>query len=155
MLSESTLRGYLGKHIRDICPIGYAADTDNHCAHFVSHVLGYQYGATCRTMKNGQGTPASIRVQELFPRCVSVGTWDQLPVPLFWGLVFITRASNVNLNTKTMQNVPRKHVGIFYGGARTIYHYSNSRRQVVCQSPEEFSRHYSAPDNAMFWGAAP
>ena len=155
MLLETTLQDYLGQHIRDICPIGYANDSDNHCAHFVSHVLGYQFGATCRTMKRGQGTPGSIRVHEVFARCVDVGRWDALPVPLFWGLVFITNASNVTLGTQTMSNVPRKHIGIFYGGARTIYHYSNSRHQVVSQTPQQFSNHYPAPDNAMFWGGAP
>ena len=85
MLLETTLQDYLGQHIRDICPIGYANDSDNHCAHFVSHVLGYQFGATCRTMKRGQGTPGSIRVHEVFARCVGVGRWGELPVPLFWG----------------------------------------------------------------------
>lgn len=155
MLTETTLQGFLGKHISNLCPIGYADDSDNHCAHFISHVLGYQYGATCRTMKHGTGTPGSIRVHEVFARCLSVGRWADLPVPLFWGLVFITNATNVNLTAKTMHNVPRKHIGIFYGGPRTIYHYSNSRRQVVSQTPEEFSRHYSAPDNKMFWGSAP
>lgn len=155
MLAEATLQSCLGKHISVICPIGFADNGDNHCAHFVSHVLGYQFGATCRTMKRGNGTPASIRVQDLFSRCISAGRWAELPVPLFWGLVFITNASNVNLRAKLMSNVPRKHVGIFYGGMRTVYHYSNSRRQVICQTPEEFSKHYSAPDNAMFWGVAP
>jgi hypothetical protein len=155
MLTEAILQGYLGKHIADICTIGYTSDSDNHCAHFVSHVLGFQFGATCRTMRRGTGTPGSIRVHEVFARCLSVGPWDQLPVPLFWGLVFITNARNVTLAKKTMQNVPRKHIGIFYGGMRTIYHYSNSRRQVVSQTPEQFSHHYPAPDNAMFWGSAP
>jgi hypothetical protein len=153
--TEQELGAHLGQHIRDICPIGYVNDADNHCAHFVSHVLGYQFGATCRTMKHGAGTPASIRVQDLFPRCVSVGRWDSLPTPLFGGLVFITNATSVNLAQKVMTNVPRKHVGIFIGGLRNIYHYSNSRRRVVRQTPGEFSRHYPAPDNAMFWGAAP
>jgi len=155
MITEATLQGYLGKHISQICPIGYAADSDNHCAHFVSHVLGYQFGATCRTMKHGTGTPGSIRVHEVFQKCLSVGNWDDLPTPLFWGLVFITNASGVNLKTKVMANVPRKHIGIFHGGMRTIYHYSNSRRQVVSQTPAEFSGHYPAPHNAMFWGSAP
>lgn len=154
MLDESVLTGWLGHHISDICPIGYANNSDNHCAHFVSHVLGYQFGATCRLMKSGTGTSASIRVQDLFAHCLQTGDWGP-PTPLFWGLVFITNASNVNTDTKHMNNVPRKHVGIFYGGSRTIYHYSNSRRQVVAQTPEEFSNHYPAPDNAMFWGSAP
>lgn len=154
-LSEATLLGLLGRHIRDICPLGYANDADNHCAHFVSHVLGYQFGATCRTMVHGTGTPGSIRVQEVFARCLSVGNWSDVPVPLFWGLVFITNPRNVNTSAKSMVNVPRKHVGIFIGGARTVYHYSNSRGQVVFQTPVDFSHHYPAPDNAMYWGAAP
>ena len=153
-ITEPSPRALLGKHIRDVCPLGYAADTDNHCAHFVSHALGFQFSATCRTMVNGPGTPASIRVQDVFAHCLQVGNWADLPTPLFWGLVFIANARNVNLQNKQMVNIPRKHVGIFFGGLRTIYHYSNSGRQVVSQSPAEFSRHYPAPDNAMFWGSA-
>ena len=156
-LTETDLKGLLGKHIRDICPFGFAGDAENHCAHFVSHVLGYQFGANCKMMspRGGSGTPASIRVQEVFARCLQVGNWDGLPTPLFWGLVFITNAHNVNVQTKSMVNVPRKHVGIFYGGSRTIYHYSNSHHKVVSQTPAEFSTHYRAPDNSMYWGSAP
>ena len=155
MPTEATLRALLGQHIRQICPIGYANDSDNHCAHFVSHVLSYQFSTTCRTMVHGTGNPATIRVQDVFSHCLQVGKWAELPVPLFWGLVFITNASNVNIRNKAMVNVPRKHVGIFIGGARTIFHYSNSRRQVVEQTPAQFSNHYASPDNAMFWGSAP
>jgi len=154
-LTETDLRSLLGKHIRDVCPNGYDSDSDNHCAHFVSHVLGYQFGATCRMMQGGTGTPACIRVQEVMPRCLQIGNWDDLPTPLFWGLVFITKASNVNVQKKTIVNVPRKHIGIFIGGGPTIYHYSNKRRQVVSETPEQFSKHYDPPYNAMFWGSAP
>lgn len=153
-LTEASLTPLLGNHIGAICPVGYADDADNHCAHFVSHVLGYQFGVTCLTMSNGTGTAASIRVQELFAHCLQAGAWDARPVPLVWGLVFITNAGNVDLRHKRMTNVPRKHVGIYFNYGR-IYHYSNSHRQVVSQTPEEFSRHYAAPDNAMFWAAAP
>ena len=154
-ITEASLRALLGQHIRQICPLNYAADADNHCAHFVSHVLGYRFSTTCRTMVNAVGTPATIRVQDVFAHCLQVGPWDDLPSPLFWGLVFITNAHNVNVRAKQMVNIPRKHVGIFLGGGRTIYHYSNSRRQVVSETPEQFSHHYPAPDNAMFWGSAP
>ena len=106
-------------------------------------------------MVKGPGTPASIRVQDVFRHCVQVGAWGDLPVPLFWGLVFITNPSNVNVGAKAMHNVPRKHVGIFYGGLRTIYHYSNRLHQVVSETPDEFSHHYPAPDNSMYWGSAP
>ncbi len=155
MPTHASLNAYLGQHIRDICPLGYANDSDNHCAHFVSHVLGLSFGATCRTMTGGDGVAASIRVHEIFARCLSAGEWSEVPVPLLWGLVFITNASNVKIRTRTMTNVPRKHVGIFLGGAREIWHYSNSQRKVVVQQPTEFSFHYAAPDNAMFWGSMP
>jgi len=154
-LTDAYLKSFLGKHIRDICALGFAADAENHCAHFVSHVLGFQFKTTCRTMVNGSGTPGSIRVQDVFAHCLQVGNWDDCPVPLFWGLVFITNANNVNIGSKQMVNVPRKHVGIFYGGLRSIYHYSNSQRKVVTQTPDEFSTHYASPDNAMFWGSVP
>ncbi len=153
-ITEGTLVAHLGEHISRICAVGYAADSDNHCAHFVSHMLGYRFGATCATMAHGSGTPASIRVQDLFSHCLQAAAWDARPVPLLWGLVFITNASNVHLAQQRMDNVPRKHVGIYFNYGR-IYHYSNSRRQVVSQTPAEFSRHYPAPDNAMFWGSAP
>ena len=68
-------------------------------------------------------------------------------------LVFITKASNVHLDKKTMDNVPRKHVGIYC--ASNIYHYSNSHHKVVQQTPQEFSHHYHAPYNAMFYGELP
>lgn len=155
MPTEQELNAYLDKHISKICPNGYAANSDNHCAHFVSHVLGYQFGATCRTMSRGTGASANIRVHEVFARCHQVGPWDDLPSPLFWGLVFITNASNVTVATRTMRNVPRKHIGIFVGGQRRIWHYSNSKQKVVSQTPAEFSNHYPSPDNAMFWGSAP
>ena len=41
-LTEASLDALLGKHIREICALGYAADSYNHCAHFVSHVLDFQ-----------------------------------------------------------------------------------------------------------------
>jgi hypothetical protein len=154
-ITEADLSALLGKHIREICARGYAADTDNHCAHFVSHVMGYSFQTTCGTMMHGEGATGCIRVQQIFPRCPRVGAWATLPADLTTGLVFITNAGNVNLANKTMENVPRKHIGIFYGPERRIFHYSNSRHRVVSQSPAEFSGHYAAPDNAMFWGEAP
>ena len=153
MVTTVDMDALLGREITRICPVGYTNRNDNHCAHFVSHVLGYQFGFTCRGMVDGPGTPATIRVHELFSRCPSVGAWDARPPTLNRCLVFITKASNVNTATKTMTNVPKKHVGIFVDG--NIWHYSNTRDQVVKQTPSEFSRHYAAPHNAMFFGAMP
>jgi hypothetical protein len=153
MVTTADLDALLGHEITRICSIGYTNPSDNHCAHFVSHVLGYQFGFTCRGMVEGTGMPATIRVHELFSRCPTVGAWASKPAALNACLVFITNASNVNVGTKTMTNVPRKHVGIFVDGS--IWHYSNTRDQVVKQTPSEFARHYAPPHNAMFFGALP
>jgi hypothetical protein len=52
-----------------------------------------------------------------------------------------------------MANMPRKHVGLYVAG--WIWHYSNSQRQVLRQTPEQFSHHYPSPDNALFYGSLP
>lgn len=155
VMTAAVLDPYLGKHINEVCENGFTDNGDNHCAHFVSHVLGLEFGLTCRTMgtPGAKGAEANIRVQQLFPRCPRVGEWADRPEDLSPCLVFITKASNVNLATKVMANVPRKHVGIFVGG--TIWHYSNGKRKVVKQTPDQFALHYPAPHNAMFYGSFP
>jgi hypothetical protein len=153
MVTQTQLTGYLGKSIADICPNGFKGAHDNHCAHFVAHVLGYHWGVTCQMMGSGKAPGATLRVQELFPKCPKVGVWSLRPASVKTCLVFITRAANVNLSAKTMVNVPRKHVGIFADGF--VWHYSNSQQKVVKQTPAQFKLHYPAPDNAMFFGSLP
>jgi hypothetical protein len=153
MITSQQLAGYLGKPIGDICQNGYTNVHDNHCAHFVSHVLGCRFGVTCQIMGTGKTLGATLRVQELFPKCRSVGAWSLRPASLRTCLVFITHASNVNLASRTMANVPKKHVGIFADGC--VWHYSNAQQKVVKESPAQFAQHYPAPDNAMFFGTLP
>ena len=153
MITQHQLNGFLGKPIADICQNGYTSAHDNHCAHFVSHVLGYRFGVTCQLMGNGKGPGATLRVHELFPHCHSVGAWSLRPASVKACLVFITRASNVNLANRSIANVPRKHVGIYLDGY--IWHYSNAQQKVVRQMPAQFAQHYPAPDNAMFFGTLP
>src|SRR2546428_5344695 len=116
MISATTLQRYLTKNISEVCLNGYANPNDNHCAHFVSHALGFRFGYTCGNMTRGLGPTACIRVQEVFHRCPAVDAWASKPILLTQCLVFITKASNVNVSTRTMVNVPRKHVGIFLDG---------------------------------------
>ncbi|MBI3679151.1 MAG: hypothetical protein HY235_01915 [Acidobacteria bacterium] len=153
MVTRDILDGYLGESISEICPNGYTQASDNHCAHFVSHALRFRFGVTCRDMKKGAGFAACIRVQDVFHSCPAVGTWASKPASVDICLVFITHAANVDVSTRTMQNVPRKHVGIFFDGL--VWHYSNSRSKVVNQTPTEFSGHYPAPSNSMFYGHIP
>ena len=64
-VTQQQLNGFLGNPIGQVCPNGYANDADNHCAHFVSHALRYQFGVTCLTMSRGRQPGANIRVQEI------------------------------------------------------------------------------------------
>jgi len=153
MITPPQLDAYLGKSIDSICQNGYTAHGDNQSAHFVSHVLGYRFGVTCQMMGSSGGPAATIRVQELFLRCKSVGVWSLRPASLSACLVFMTRASHVNLAARITSNVPRRQVGIYMNGF--IWHYSSSRQQVIKETPSQFKLHYPSPDNAMFYGSLP
>ena len=158
-LSNTMLDGYLGKNISEICPHGYTAADLNHCAHFVCHVMNVATGTTtCRGM--GTKKPAGkigvcIRVHELFAGCPELGLYDSAgETHLAKGVfVFVTAQTAVNLKTKTMTNVPKKHVGIDIGG--TIWHYSNTKDEVVTATPEEFRRHYRGQVNGLYFGTFP
>ena len=65
-----------------------------------------------------------------------VGVWSLRPSPLTSCLVFMTRASNVNLAAKAMAAAPRQRVGLFVDGF--VWHYSNSQRKVIRHSPAQF-----------------
>jgi hypothetical protein len=146
-LSLSLLNEYIGKSIVDICSYGYTDASENHCAHFVSHVLQLEFGYRCKGRKEGR----NIRVKEIFEQCPVVGSWDNRPAAAC--LVFVTKASNVNLKQKIMTNVPKKHMGIHCNG--TIWHYSNTRDKVITQTPAEFINHYKGQTNALFYGSFP
>jgi hypothetical protein len=147
------LKGFEGKTIKDICDSAYHNNADNHCAHFVSHVLDLTFGFTCKNM-TGKGTRGvNIRVHEIFPRCPKVGKWADRPVTLSPCLAFVTLASNVTVSKKHMDNVPKKHIGIYHSG--NIWHYSNLKDKVVMQTPEQFSKHYAGSDVTVFFGELP
>ena len=150
-ISAETLIAHEGKGIAAFCDGGYTDASFNHCAHFVSHVMGFTFCFTCQGM-TGKGTsPACIRVHDLFARCPLVGAWEDFPGGAC--LAFITGTGNVHLNQKRMDNVPRKHVGIHVEGK--IWHYSNTRDVVVSQKPEVFARHYGSKGYSVFYGTFP
>lgn len=150
MLTLTQLTQRLGQSIAAICPNGFTSEHENHCAHFVSHMFGYSFGANCRMMAGGSAPGANIRVQEVFARCPRVGKWADRPVAVTQCLVFNTQASNVKLASKVIANVPKKHIGIYCNGV--VWHYSNARRQVVSVTLEDFSRHYPGSGFALFYG---
>jgi len=144
----------LGQTISDFCRNGFTASNENHCAHFVCHVLEVDTGYDCRTHTGRNHPGACIRVQELFAECPQVGWFEDAPsVPC---IAFVTAKSNVDLEAHTMRNVPQKHVGIYDG--THIYHYSNTRDIVVRQKPEEFLERFQAiysGDQGLFYGTMP
>lgn len=108
IIQKHQLDDYVGKSIAQICQNGYTDTGDNHCAHFVSHVLGYDFAFTCREMVKGAKSPgASLRVHDLFERCAKVGQWADLPKSVNACLIFVTDDKNVDLRNQRMRNVPR------------------------------------------------
>ncbi|OWJ68577.1 hypothetical protein [Inquilinus limosus] len=136
-MANVSIDGYVSKTISDICR-NLNDDSLNHCAHFVSHVLGIQFGYTCSAQSGKSLSPsANIRVQELFARCPTVAEWDDTAAKSKTLLVFVTKKGNlVDLKTKTFGNIPKKHVGVLWRD--NIYHYSNSAGQVMKQAPADF-----------------
>ncbi len=155
-LSASLLNGYVGLNIGKICPVGYDDAALNHCAHFVSHVLQLNLGVLCSSMKKAKSAAAakkgaSIRVQEVFEGSAEVGAFDAKTTGTC--LIYVCKATIVDLDAQTMTNVPKKHIGIHLDG--TVWHYSNSKHRVVTQTPDEFIKHYSTQTNALFYSKIP
>jgi hypothetical protein len=153
--TATILDGFVDKHISKICGCSFTNDAENHCAHFVCHVTELTFGLTCFAMsgKGDQSKSANIRVQEVFPRCRSVGTWASKPSHLLTGFIFVTQAGNVNIEKKTIENVPKKHIGIFV--EQDVWQYKNKLRHVIKQTPEDFKKHYSGTGFEIFYGEFP
>jgi len=146
---------YLNSNISAICENSYHKNSLNHCAHFVSHIMGFRFGYLCKnqTGKGSKSSAANIKVQQVFKKCQKVGKWGDKPATLKFCLAFVTSAGEVNLKTGVMNNVPRKHIGVFHN--THIYHYSNSKNKVVKQTPAAFANHYSGSDITVFYGTVP
>jgi hypothetical protein len=146
---------FLDKNIDRICGNNFVDPAANHCAHFVSHAMGFTFSFNCRQHTGGIDTPANIRVQEIFARCPSVGRWEDANVANAQ-LIFVIRKDAVNLATKTMQNIPEKHIGVYQNGY--VYHYFNDEDKVVKQTVPDFFARYQAKyagDQGLFFGEFP
>jgi hypothetical protein len=153
-LTENQVSAYVGKNIGDICENKFNDTNQNHCAHFVSHVLGIKLAVLCGDLNfSTRHTGATIRCNELYNNLPSRGLWTSkptIPGPL---LIFITSASAVKENI--MQAVPQKHVGIYFSGP--VYNYSNAHAKVAKDLTvqaffDRINAVYSADDIALFYG---
>ncbi|MGE3181761.1 MAG: hypothetical protein AB7N71_09030 [Phycisphaerae bacterium] len=155
LVTEHLLSSYLGRDIAEICSNSFANRRENHCAHFVSHVLDLQFGKTCRELvsRNNRFAPgANVRVQEIFARCPAVEALDHCPTRGS-ALIFVSEERNFQGAPMVLRNVPKKHIGILLNG--NVWHYSNTRDKVVQQSVAEFFYHYPQQRNALWLGTLP
>jgi hypothetical protein len=149
------LSASLGKSISQICDGKFHDLSQNHCAHFVSHLLDLGFSFNCREFMGGNGHPANVRVHEVFAQCPKVGRWadaDRSQTQI----VFVTKEANVNIATKTMINIPQKHVGIWHDGK--IWHYANTADKVVAWTDDEFLTRFQGiydGHQALFFGTIP
>lgn len=150
MLSQPPAMGaFLDKHISSLCTFKIAAkNNENHCAHFVSHVMGYDFLTTCKNQSFEElASPskgACLRVNEIFNRANVKGDWESRSICLRSCLIYATISSNVTQSNQrlSMGGSSRKHVGIFTGGQ--VWHYSNTKDKVVADSVTIFMAKFRA-----------
>lgn len=161
-VTDAALTDLEGKTIGEICPNGFTGTGTgkNHCAHFVSHVLGFETGATCRLMvPNAAAAGATLRVNELYLTCANRGFWKHRPPALVTCLAFLVLQhkgarnqwhSVVHRDGRSFPPVRFKHVGIHVDG--WVWHYNNSAKQVVAQTIGDFSKRYASrgPADVLF-----
>jgi hypothetical protein len=151
-ISRELLTTYEGLHISAICTtVRFVADSQNHCAHFVNHVLGLDARLNCSQLTGKPGPAANVRVHETFALCLSVGKIQDHPVEPC--LVFVIQRSAVNLATRQMVNLPKKHVGILCEG--DVWHYDNTHDRVIRQPVAAFALHFPGDGFGVFFGTFP
>ncbi len=151
MLDAGILNGYLKRNIAEICPIGFISPADNHCAHFVAHVLQLDFGFTCGRACNRKGG-ANVRVHEIFAHCPT--THEILDRQTDEeGLIFVSASSSFKGSPTRLENIPKKHLGLLLG--KKVWHYSNSKKQVVRENVKTFANHYPNQENAIWFGSLP
>ncbi|MEJ2407557.1 MAG: hypothetical protein P8171_25500, partial [Candidatus Thiodiazotropha sp.] len=116
-----SIKSNLNKPIKHLCPFSLGLDNhQNHCAHFVSHVMGYEWGNTCKNHtwadKQKPGKGAVIRVNDVFNKCQETGLLSARPAALVECLVFVTVSTNIGKTGSkfVMGAQPKKHIGILY-----------------------------------------
>lgn len=149
----------LGKKISDLCPFSIAKKTsENHCAHYVSHMMGYELsGPTCKNAtwadKQMSAKGATIRVNDLFGACKTTDLLANKAASLTECLIFVTISSNVTTvgSQLKMSTHPKKHVGILYQGK--VWNYSNSQNKVVADEltafQSKFTHAYKTPGSTV------
>ncbi len=153
-ITEAELKATLGKNISTMCTTGFTAADVNHCAHYVSHMLGIHFGYQCNGTRNRQGAGVSVRCDEIYNRVASRGALAGVQPQDGW-LIFAT--SPGNMTGTQMGQSPRKHVGIYFSGK--VYNYKNDEDKVVDDTLAHFHNRlktaYSDQRLALYYAAIP
>jgi hypothetical protein len=145
-ITKALLDAQVGKKVEDFCGMfGTTGDVHNHCAHFVSHVLGFRLGGLCNSMKwetrKDFESGRTIRVDDLFNNCPERGYWREKPLDLNCCLIFCTVKGNIKGGSPLVIGDQRhKHVGIFLKGI--AYNYGNTKDKVRADPPSRFDNLY-------------
>ena len=145
----ANIETYLSKPISQICPFSIGLNNNqNHCAHFVSHIMGYELpGPTCKNFSwadsQKKDKSATLRVDDLFKASAETGLLVDKPVTLTECLIFVTLATNVKkMGAKwIMGNHPRKHIGILSKGK--VWNYGNTHNKVTADTLELFKTKFT------------
>jgi len=148
-LIPTDIKRSMDMHISKICPFSIAKNnSENHCAHYVSHMMGYELqGPTCKNAtwadKQKKARGATIRVNDLFNTSLATGFLSSKPAALTECLIFVTLASNIKTigNKLVMHTHPKKHVGILSQGM--VWNYSNSHNKVVSDMVSTFQHKFT------------
>jgi hypothetical protein len=146
------LEPYLGKSVVDFCgKYGSVGDSENHCAHFVSHVLQLRIpgAALCSNVGGSSYTYAErragfcVRVNQVFNSCSNRARWDDNNLPTDVCFIVATLEENIQSeNPLTIGAMSRKHIGFYSGGH--VYNYGNTQDKVRKTPLADFKRHYGA-----------
>ncbi len=152
--SQLNLEPYIGKSVVDFCgKYGSVGDSENHCAHFVSHVLQLRIpGAALCSNVGGEESSWSyverrngycVRVNQVFNSCKNRARWNDNSIPRVPFFVVATVPANIESEDPlTIGTMSRKHIGIYVGGM--IYNYGNASDAVRKVSVATFKHHYGA-----------
>lgn len=143
------LSASLNKNIDEICTFSISKNANqNHCAHYVSHMLGYELGGpTCKNFtwedRQKPDRGATLRVDDLFNQSSETGLLADKPATLTDCLVFVTLTSNVRKQGARliMGDNSRKHVGILTQGS--VWNYSNGRDKVTSDQLDAFKMKFT------------
>lgn len=143
------------KSIKTFCP-KYCDKSDNHCAHYISHVLQLRLpGALlCSAVidhskysSKERSDGYNIRVNEVFNACTNRAKWDNDKKEEMCIVVATVAAAIEAWEPPSLTTHPRKHIGIYY--SNLVYNYSNRHQSPKKPTIGDFKKHYGRHDTIL------